>query len=147
MEVRSFPGSLAHPELEALETALQSLAFPPPPAGCGLLGGEFFQIFANHARQGRILLDGYFSHRLNEFIVEGESYVHVPIIRETRNPCNGSAAHCLRRAFGVMGVTPYPFGTGVVVQRGLGWQEVKRASPMPAGSIPVASTISAGRAR
>ena len=34
-------------------------------------------------------------------------------------------------AFGVMGATLYAFGAGVAVERGLGWLEVKRASPMP----------------
>ena len=34
-------------------------------------------------------------------------------------------------AFGVMGATLYAFGVGVAVERGLGWLEVKRASPMP----------------
>ena len=34
-------------------------------------------------------------------------------------------------AFGVMGATLYAFGAGVAVERGLGWMEVKRASPMP----------------
>lgn len=34
-------------------------------------------------------------------------------------------------AFAVMGVTLYAFGVGVAVERGLGWLQVKRASPMP----------------
>ena len=34
-------------------------------------------------------------------------------------------------AFGVMGATLYAFGAGVAVERGLGWLELKRASPMP----------------
>jgi ABC-2 type transport system permease protein len=34
-------------------------------------------------------------------------------------------------AFGVMGATLYAFGAGLAVERGLGWLEVKRASPMP----------------
>jgi ABC-2 type transport system permease protein len=34
-------------------------------------------------------------------------------------------------AFGVMGATLYAFGVGVAVERGLGWLQVKRASPMP----------------
>ena len=32
-------------------------------------------------------------------------------------------------AFGVMGATLFAFGAGVAVERGLGWLEVKRASP------------------
>jgi ABC-2 type transport system permease protein len=36
--------------------------------------------------------------------------------------------------FGVIGATLYAFGVGVAVERGLGWLEVKRASPMPAGA-------------
>jgi len=34
-------------------------------------------------------------------------------------------------AFAVMGATLYAFGVGVAVERGLGWLQVKRASPMP----------------
>jgi ABC-2 type transport system permease protein len=37
-------------------------------------------------------------------------------------------------AFAVMGSTLYAFGVGVAVERGLGWLEVKRASPMPLGA-------------
>src|SRR5215475_2675759 len=34
-------------------------------------------------------------------------------------------------AYGVVGATLYAFGIGVAVERGLGWMQVKRASPMP----------------
>ena len=34
-------------------------------------------------------------------------------------------------AFSVMGATLYAFGVGVAVERGLGWLQLKRASPMP----------------
>jgi ABC-2 type transport system permease protein len=34
-------------------------------------------------------------------------------------------------AFGVMGACLFAFGVGVAVERGLGWLQVKRASPMP----------------
>jgi len=34
-------------------------------------------------------------------------------------------------AFAVMGATLYAFGVGVAVERGLGWLQLKRASPMP----------------
>ena len=34
-------------------------------------------------------------------------------------------------AFGVMGATLFAFGVGIAVERGLGWLQVKRASPMP----------------
>ena len=37
-------------------------------------------------------------------------------------------------AFAVMGVTLYAFGVGVAVERGLGWLQLKRASPMPAAA-------------
>jgi ABC-2 type transport system permease protein len=37
-------------------------------------------------------------------------------------------------AFAVMGSSLYAFGVGVAVERGLGWLEVKRASPMPIGA-------------
>ena len=34
-------------------------------------------------------------------------------------------------AFAVMGASLYAFGVGVAVERGLGWLQVKKASPMP----------------
>jgi ABC-2 type transport system permease protein len=34
-------------------------------------------------------------------------------------------------AFGIIGSTLFSFGVGIAVERGLGWLEVKRASPMP----------------
>jgi ABC-2 type transport system permease protein len=34
-------------------------------------------------------------------------------------------------AFAVVGATLYSFGVGLAVERGLGWMQVKRASPMP----------------
>src|SRR5205823_5384363 len=37
-------------------------------------------------------------------------------------------------AFAIMGATLYAFGVGVAVERGLGWLELKRASPMPIGA-------------
>src|ERR1017187_1612474 len=37
-------------------------------------------------------------------------------------------------AFAIMGSTLYAFGVGIAVERGLGWLEVKRASPMPLGA-------------
>jgi ABC-2 type transport system permease protein len=37
-------------------------------------------------------------------------------------------------AYAVMGATLYAFGVGVAVERGLGWLELKRASPMPIGA-------------
>jgi ABC-2 type transport system permease protein len=44
-------------------------------------------------------------------------------------------------AFGVMGATLYAFGAGVAAERGLGWLEVKRASPMPPAAYLVAKGV------
>jgi ABC-2 type transport system permease protein len=44
-------------------------------------------------------------------------------------------------AFGVMGATLYAFGAGVAVERGLGWLEVKRASPMPPAAYLMAKGV------
>jgi ABC-2 type transport system permease protein len=44
-------------------------------------------------------------------------------------------------AFGVMGATLYAFGAGVAVERGLGWLEVKRSSPMPPAAYLVAKGV------
>ena len=44
-------------------------------------------------------------------------------------------------AFAVMGATLYAFGVGVAVERGMGWLEVKRASPMPPAAYFVAKGV------
>jgi ABC-2 type transport system permease protein len=44
-------------------------------------------------------------------------------------------------AFAVVGATLYAFGVGVAVERGLGWLQVKRASPMPAAAYFVAKGL------
>jgi ABC-2 type transport system permease protein len=41
-------------------------------------------------------------------------------------------------AFAIMGCTLYSFGVGVAVERGLGWLELKRASPMPPAAYFIA---------
>jgi ABC-2 type transport system permease protein len=46
-------------------------------------------------------------------------------------------------AFAIMGSTLYAFGAGIAVERGLGWLEVKRASPMPAGAYFFAKAFAA----
>jgi ABC-2 type transport system permease protein len=55
-----------------------------------------------------------------------------------RHASSGAAAPMARYllatygAFAVMGAALFAFGVGVAVERGLGWLELKRASPMPA---------------
>ena len=44
-------------------------------------------------------------------------------------------------AFAIMGSTLYAFGVGVAVERGLGWLELKRASPMPVGAYFFAKAV------
>jgi len=44
-------------------------------------------------------------------------------------------------AFGVIGASLFGFGVGVAVERGLGWLEVKRASPMPWPAYLLAKTV------
>jgi ABC-2 type transport system permease protein len=44
-------------------------------------------------------------------------------------------------AFGVMGAALFAFGVGVAVERGLGWFQVKRASPMPLAAYFVAKAV------
>ena len=46
-------------------------------------------------------------------------------------------------AFGVMGACLYAFGAGVAVERGMGWLQVKRASPMPMPAYFVAKAAAA----
>jgi ABC-2 type transport system permease protein len=46
-------------------------------------------------------------------------------------------------AFGVMGATLFAFGVGVAVERGLGWLQVKRASPMPPAAYFLAKGVTA----
>src|SRR5215469_8188361 len=43
--------------------------------------------------------------------------------------------------FGVMGASLFGFGAGLASERGLGWLEVKRASPMPPFAYFAAKTI------
>jgi ABC-2 type transport system permease protein len=64
-----------------------------------------------------------------------------------RTPMQGAAMPMARYllatygAFGVVGATLYAFGIGVAVERGLGWLELKRASPMPAAAYFVAKGV------
>ena len=44
-------------------------------------------------------------------------------------------------AFAVVGATLYAFGVGIAVERGLGWLQVKRASPMPLSAYFVAKGL------
>jgi ABC-2 type transport system permease protein len=44
-------------------------------------------------------------------------------------------------AFAVMSATLFAFGAGVAVERGLGWLEVKRASPMPPAAYLLAKGV------
>jgi ABC-2 type transport system permease protein len=44
-------------------------------------------------------------------------------------------------AFGVMGASLFAFGVGVAVERGLGWLQVKRASPMPPAAYFFAKAV------
>jgi ABC-2 type transport system permease protein len=44
-------------------------------------------------------------------------------------------------AFGVIGATMFAFGVGVAIERGLGWLQVKRASPMPPAAYFVAKGV------
>jgi ABC-2 type transport system permease protein len=44
-------------------------------------------------------------------------------------------------AFGVMGASLFAFGVGVAVERGLGWLQVKRASPMPPAAYLLAKGV------
>lgn len=64
-----------------------------------------------------------------------------------REPIPGAAMPMARYllatygAFAVVGATLYAFGVGIAVERGLGWLEVKRASPMPAPAYFVAKGV------
>jgi ABC-2 type transport system permease protein len=44
-------------------------------------------------------------------------------------------------AFGVMGAALFAFGVGVAVERGLGWLQLKRASPMPPAAYFIAKGV------
>jgi len=43
--------------------------------------------------------------------------------------------------YGIMGAMLYGFGVGVAVERGLGWLELKRASPMPPSAYLIAKGV------
>jgi ABC-2 type transport system permease protein len=55
----------------------------------------------------------------------------------------GAAAYLIATfsTFGVMGASLFSFGVGVAGERGLGWMQVKRASPMPPFAYFVAKTL------
>ena len=44
-------------------------------------------------------------------------------------------------AFAVVGATLYAFGVGIAVERGLGWMQVKRASPVPLSACYLAKAV------
>jgi ABC-2 type transport system permease protein len=44
-------------------------------------------------------------------------------------------------AFGMIGATLYAFGVGIAVERGLGWRQLKIASPMPPAAYLVAKAV------
>lgn len=46
-------------------------------------------------------------------------------------------------AFGVIGAALFGFGVGVAIERGQGWLQLKRASPMPPGAYFFAKTVMA----
>src|SRR5271169_6089626 len=87
IQVRPLPVSLAHPELELLEAALQSLLLATFPSVSGILGGKVFQVLADKPRQSSVPLDGDFPDLLHEIILESERDVHIHIIRESRKLC------------------------------------------------------------
>jgi ABC-2 type transport system permease protein len=64
-----------------------------------------------------------------------------------REPHSGTAMPMARYllatygAFAVVGATLYAFGVGLAVERGMGWLQVKRASPMPPAAYFVAKGL------
>ena len=66
-------------------------------------------------------------------------YVLFGIVLGRDNPANRdeTATYLLATmaCYGVMGVAMFSFGVGIAMERGQGWLQVKRASPMPLPAI------------
>ena len=67
-----------------------------------MFGGEFLKVGAHQASERRVAFDRNFADFFHQFLVNGESDVHKPIIRETLNmgkltlawkPLGGAAVH------------------------------------------------------
>ena len=74
-------------------------------------------------------------------------YVLFAIVLGPSNPVTraGSATYMLATlgTFGVMGVSLFGFGVSIAMERGQGWLQVKRASPMPLAAYFTAKLVSA----
>jgi hypothetical protein len=65
MEVVPFPRPLSYLEPELFEAAFQRYALATSASMRCIFGGKAFQVFANHAGQGRIPINGYLADFLD----------------------------------------------------------------------------------
>src|ERR1035438_1752227 len=75
-------------------------------------------------------------------------YVLFGIVLGSGNPANRNEGAVYMLAtmgcFGVMAVSLFGFGVSLAIERGQGWLQVKRASPMPIAAYFFAKLVSAG---
>jgi hypothetical protein len=87
MEVFAIPSALANIEAELIEAALQGFAFATPAAGGRILAGKLGQIVADQAGEGGVMVDCNLADAFDKFLVQGQSDVHKPIIRDSLILC------------------------------------------------------------
>ncbi len=83
MNILPLPCSLAKFRVELLEAALKRFQFQPFAAGTCILRSQPFQVVADQSRHSRIPINCDFPDFLDQFVIESECNIHVPIIRET----------------------------------------------------------------
>jgi hypothetical protein len=87
MQVRPTPVAFADVELRALEGVLKSLALATLFAGGSVFSSDLLEVVTDHAGEGGIAVDGDFAKLFDELLVERESDIHAPIIRENLKLC------------------------------------------------------------
>jgi hypothetical protein len=83
MKILPLPATPAHRKLKLVKAPLQrgSLAVQTP--GCGVFRDELANVVTDQRRKSGIAFYRNSAGRADEIIIERESYIHVPIIRET----------------------------------------------------------------
>lgn len=107
--------------------------------------GRTFAIYTKEARYEFLKLLRLPVYSISTILFPVMFYVLFGLLLNRGHEANGIsiAAYLMATygAFGVMGASLFGFGAGLASERGLGWFEVKRASPMPPMAYFAAKTI------
>jgi ABC-2 type transport system permease protein len=107
--------------------------------------GHLVRIFANEAKFEFLKLARLPIYALSTILFPVMFYVLFALLMNRGQQLNqvSVAAYLLATysTFGVMGASLFGFGVGLAGERGLGWLEVKRASPMPPFAYFFAKTV------